>query len=171
MLFLTYLKKQQQHKAFEKVCKQISADTTYFLPETKLSIVHKPSTPVVEEGVNALNLILQTPPMFSKYTLPHLLTQPQSKYLKNIPSFEISLTVRLQRACNKLFKRIFATWYFKKEINRRVDRFFWGYQILSKKDILFFPQYIVRSNHRRVFYDLNTCTSICSGLFVKILEK
>ena len=68
MLFLTYLKKQQQHKAFEKVCKQISADTTYFLPETKLSIVHKPSTPVVEEGVNALNLILQTPPMFSKYT-------------------------------------------------------------------------------------------------------
>ena len=43
---------------------------------------------------------------------------------------------------------------FQKGINRHVDRFFWGDQNLLKKDILFFPKYIVRSNHRKVLYEI-----------------
>ena len=57
--------------------KQMPADTTYFLQV----IVHKPSLPAFDNGVNALNLVLQTLLMFSKSTSPYVLTQPQFKYL------------------------------------------------------------------------------------------
>ena len=44
----------------------MTADTTYFLQETKSST--KPETAAIDKGVNALNLLLQTLPMFSKST-------------------------------------------------------------------------------------------------------
>ena len=43
--------------------------------------------------------------------------------LQNSPSWATLLT---------FFKVIFLTWYLKKGINRRVDRFFWGDQNFSK---------------------------------------
>ena len=64
------------------------------------------------------------------------------------------LTIKFQRVFKKLFKRISITWYFKNGINVRIDKFFWGGENLPKKDILFFPQYIVRSNHRKVLYEV-----------------
>ena len=44
----------------------MSADTMYFLQKNE--IVHKPSTPEIGKEVNALNLLLKTPAMFSKST-------------------------------------------------------------------------------------------------------
>ena len=88
----------------------------YYVLFTRNKIVHKPSMPEIDKGVNALNLVLQTLPMFSKSTQPHLLKQPQSKYLlQNSSSLATLLTI---------FQVIFITWYFKKGINRCVDRFF-----------------------------------------------
>ena len=53
---------------------------TYYVLFTRNEMVHKPSAPAIDKGINALNLI-QTLPMFYKSTQHHLLTQPQSKFL------------------------------------------------------------------------------------------
>ena len=62
--------------------------------------------------------------------------------LQNSLSLVTLLTIKLQRVCKKLFKRIFITWYFKNVINRSIDRFFWGNQNLSKKGILYLYLYL-----------------------------
>ena len=49
---------------------------------------------------------------------------------------------------------MFITCYFKNGINRSVDRFFWWGQNFSKKYILFFPYYVIRSSHRNVLYEM-----------------
>ena len=45
---------------------------------------------------------------------------PVEKITFKKPSL-IRVKIRLQRVCNKLFKRTFITWYIKKAINRSVD--------------------------------------------------
>ena len=39
-------------------------------------------------------------------------------------SIIITLTIRLHGVCSECFRRIFITWYFKEEINRRIDKIF-----------------------------------------------
>ena len=77
-----------------------------------------------------------------------------NRFWKTLSSLVTLLTIRLHRVCNKLFKRIFITWCFKNGINRGIGRFFWADQYLSKKDILFFLQYYVKSNHRKMLYKI-----------------
>ena len=118
----------------------MSADTTYFLQETKSST----KTPAIDKGVNALNLVLQTLPMFSKSNWPHLLTQPQSKL------FAAKLSL------------IFITWYFKKGINRRVNRLLKGAKFF---EILFSPQYC------QIQPSKGTLRKSCSALVFKNREQ
>ena len=86
--------------------------------------------------------------MLSKFSYPYLLTQAQSKYLlqnTNAPSFVTILTFRLQKDCNEMFKRIFIAWYFKKEINMFVDRFYWGVKLFLKKAYCFSSQILLEA--------------------------
>ena len=110
---------------------------------TRNECVHKPSTPAIDKGVNALNLVLQTLPMFSKSTWSHLLTQPQSKYLlQNSPSEQPSYSF-LGNFHYLVFQK--GNKQVRRQVFLRGSKFF---------EILFFPQYIVRSNHRKVLYEI-----------------
>ena len=106
---------------------------------TRNKIVHKTSIRAIDTGVNALNLVLQTLPMSSKSTKPPLLTQPQSKYLLQTQS------KYLLRKPPYSFLGNFHYLVFQKGNNQtRRQIFLRGSRFL---EILFFPQYIVRSNH------------------------
>ena len=68
------------------------------------------------------------------------------------PSLVTLLAIRLQRAYNKLFWRVFITWYCKTRINRSLDKFIWGIQHFLKKGV--FPKYTVRSNRGEILYKI-----------------
>ena len=78
--------------------------------------------------------------------------------LQNSPLLATLLTNWLQGVCNKLFKRICITWYFKKGINRPVDKFLWRDQNLTKKDILFSPIYYQKQPPKGALQ--NSCSAL-----------
>ena len=99
---------------------------------TRNEIAQKPSTPAIGKAVNALNLVLKALPMFSKSTLPHLLTQHQCKYLLyNPPLLKPSLQLgkrEFATNCLKKFSLLGISERFKR-VNRltglrHVNRFF-----------------------------------------------
>ena len=62
--------------------------------------------------------------VFKIYLVPFITTVPIEIFVVKYSSLVTLLSIKLQIVFDKMFERIFITWYFKKRINRRVDRFF-----------------------------------------------
>ena len=48
-----------------------------------------------------------------------------------------SFTIRLPGVCNKSFRRIFITWYFKEVVNRCLDKFSRKVEVFGKMTYYF----------------------------------